>query len=448
MKTLIHKSTSGNLAALFKKTLICLFLSLYSGNLFCQTVVDTSHFYTFFHPLFQTSTKPKILIDGQHNNFHQKAGRYAPLNNILEEAGFQTDINTKNFEDLSELQNIDILVIANAIHQKNLGNWNNPTHSGFSKKEIANIQTWVKNGGSLLLIADHMPFAGAAADLATSFDITLLNGFTGIQQTWPPNSFSVKETNQHEVYKKYFYTDSVATFTGSAVKFPDKKYSILHFNATDSIYLCDTAWVFNKNTNVIPLKDYSQGGMMPFGRGKVAVFCEAAMFTAQISNGTKVGFSAPSAKGNLHFILNTFLSLLQKPENYDPDFAIHCDLQSIKNRYYLLDTFFHQNDMVKIASVYSEDAKIIGQNFKIEGKEAVTNYWLALKDKGVKWDHEIIELEVAGNLAYQNGVSSLEYKTDKENETIISNVHYTIIWKKNAEGLWQIYIDHYTKTGY
>ncbi|MGB0915797.1 MAG: hypothetical protein ACPGVI_06975, partial [Crocinitomicaceae bacterium] len=38
-----------------------------------------------------------------------------------------------------------------------------------SKEEITFIKNWVKKGGKLVLIADHMPFAGAANDLAKAF---------------------------------------------------------------------------------------------------------------------------------------------------------------------------------------------------------------------------------------------------------------------------------------
>jgi hypothetical protein len=49
--------------------------------------------------------------------------------------------------------------------------------SAFSPTEIEVVKNWVKDGGSLLLIADHMPFAGAVADLAKAFGFIFFNGF-------------------------------------------------------------------------------------------------------------------------------------------------------------------------------------------------------------------------------------------------------------------------------
>lgn len=38
---------------------------------------------------------------------------------------------------------------------------------------------WVRGCGNLLLIADHMSCAGAAAKLAAAFDVTFLDSFAG-----------------------------------------------------------------------------------------------------------------------------------------------------------------------------------------------------------------------------------------------------------------------------
>ena len=52
-----------------------------------------------------------------------------------------------------------------------------PTPSAFSEDEIAVLSEWVEAGGSLLLVFEHMPLAGAAQDLAGAFGIEISNGF-------------------------------------------------------------------------------------------------------------------------------------------------------------------------------------------------------------------------------------------------------------------------------
>jgi len=60
---------------------------------------------------------------------------------------------------------------------RNTQDWTLPTPSAFNENEINNIVEWVRDGGSLFLIADHMPFPGAAQELARAFGVEMNNGF-------------------------------------------------------------------------------------------------------------------------------------------------------------------------------------------------------------------------------------------------------------------------------
>ncbi len=54
-----------------------------------------------------------------------------------------------------------------------------------------------------------------------------------------------------------------------------------------------------------PITNQVQGTIFEYGKGRVAVFGEAAMFTAQINeNNIPVGFGFPKAKQNEQFTLN------------------------------------------------------------------------------------------------------------------------------------------------
>jgi hypothetical protein len=66
-------------------------------------------------------------------------------------------------------------------------------------------------------------------------------------------------------------------------------------------------WVFNEKVKRFPAKGLSQGAIMTFGRGKIAVFGEAAMFSAQLAgaNRIKVGMNYEEAKENHQLLLNT-----------------------------------------------------------------------------------------------------------------------------------------------
>ena len=99
--------------------------------------------------------------------------------------------------------------------------------------------------------------------------------------------------------------DSIATFTGSAFSIPEGATPVLSFRATDRSLQPDTAWRFHATTPGTLLRGYHQGALLEYGRGHVAVFGEAAMFTAQIANGRiPVGFNSPAAPQNAQFTLN------------------------------------------------------------------------------------------------------------------------------------------------
>src|SRR5204863_372769 len=51
--------------------------------------------------------------------------------------------------------------------------------SPFTDEECDAVRDWVREGGSLLLIADHAPFGAAAEKLAQRLGVEMSKGFTG-----------------------------------------------------------------------------------------------------------------------------------------------------------------------------------------------------------------------------------------------------------------------------
>jgi hypothetical protein len=276
-----------------------------------QQVPDTNFVYKIMQPAYQMGKGSLVLIDRSHHNFHTREGGFAPFSKLLVQDGYRVLSLDKPILTKKVLMGCNIFVIANALDSVNSEEWALPTPSAFSKNEIENLRGWVKNGGSLFLIADHMPFAGAATELGKAFGFEFLNGFafTG-QRTWPPSTFSVKRGNLPESpiikgLKSYEKIDSVATFTGSAFKAPKEAIPVLSFRKGDYSLQPDTAWVFNKKTPNQDLTDYCQGAILKYGKGRVALFGEAAMFTAQLANGTiRAGFNSEAAPQNAQFLLN------------------------------------------------------------------------------------------------------------------------------------------------
>jgi hypothetical protein len=65
-----------------------------------------------------------------------------------------------------------------------------------------------------------------------------------------------------------------------------------------------TAWEFSKDTPAISGENLVQGAYMNYGKGRVVIFGEAAMFTAQRQGKNKMGMNQQSAAQNFQFMLN------------------------------------------------------------------------------------------------------------------------------------------------
>lgn len=265
-------------------------------------------------PYHKFQQGPKIFIDELHNNFHTFNGRYQPFSMLLQNDGYQVNPLTS----LTSLGTFDILVISNAINAENIGNWRQPIYDAFTKEDIKSIKLWVHNGGRLLLIADHMPFSGAANSLANAFGFDFCDGFAQLSNSeGQPDVFA--EHNNRLISSQI--TDgtygkpinSVTTFTGSSFQIPKDAIGILKFQKGDTCLQPEIAWQFNEQTKTADLTDSYQGAILEFGMGRIAVFGEAAQFTSQKitnDNGTfYVGFKSRIAPNNVEFLRNLMLWL-------------------------------------------------------------------------------------------------------------------------------------------
>jgi hypothetical protein len=263
---------------------------------------------------FSKSKSPIVLLDEAHNNFHTMDGRYRPFVDILKSDGYTVTKNTKLFTQ-DNLAKADILIISNALNIQNVNDWNLPNYSAFTQDEIEAVYHWVKNGGSLFLIADHMPFPKAAEDMAAIFGFQFNNGyiedlhnkkqlFTNKNGTLVPHVI-LNGTGPKEVIT------SVKAFTGQAFLPPPNAKALLVFGEYAVTLMPQKSWKFSKNTPELSVNGWSQGATLEFDKGRVVVFGEAAMFTAQVSGKEKVkmGVIAEGAEQNERFLLNIMLWL-------------------------------------------------------------------------------------------------------------------------------------------
>lgn len=292
-----------------KSFITCFFLIL-SLSICSQQVSDSDFAPEIKNPAYASGKGSIVFIDEAHHNFHTKEGRYKAFSSVLERDGYRV-LSYKGIFKKSALSKGKILVISNALNEINVRNWSLPNPSAFTKEEIEIVKKWVSEGGNLFLIADHMPMAGAASDLAKEFGFEFTNGFAMDSLRRGPSIFNLenKLLSKNKITQGRYPNEtvqSIATFTGQGFKIPSDATPILTFDNTHVNLLPSRAWAFTQDTPSHNLEGWSQGAFKKHGKGRIVVFGEAAMFTAQVAgpNKVKMGMNNKAAPQNYQLLLN------------------------------------------------------------------------------------------------------------------------------------------------
>jgi hypothetical protein len=290
----------------------CIVLSALASPVLAQQEPDLDYRPVIEAPAYELGKGPRVAIDEAHHNFHTAGGRYKPFAELLRRDGYRVR-GLDSLSSSSTLKTVDVLVIANPLHERNVEDWALPTPSAFTADEISAIRAWVEKGGSLFLILDHMPFPGAGGELAKAFGVRFSNGFAVLKSTGMPSTFifspdsgGLAESAITKGRMEKERVTEVATYTGSAFMTPKDAIPILGFNGNFESLTPDTAWQFTASTPREPLEGWCQGAVMKAGGGRIAVFGEAAMFTAQLAGvqRLRIGMNAPEASQNHRLLLN------------------------------------------------------------------------------------------------------------------------------------------------
>jgi hypothetical protein len=253
------------------------------------------------------------VIDAAHLNHDTAEGSYLPFATLLRRDGYTVESNQAAFT-LEGLGRADLLVIVNAMHKQSETDWAPlPSLPAFAAAEIAAVERWVREGGSLLLIADHMPLAGHAESLAAVFGVRFHNGFAYDASQSPQTTFRRSDGS----LARNVVTDGrnpdervefVTTFTGQAFRLDPMidAEPLLIFPEGSVLLLPEVAFKFSDATPRISAANLLQGAIVRHGRGRVAVLGEAAIFSARLAGRDRVplGMNAPSAPWNSRFAIN------------------------------------------------------------------------------------------------------------------------------------------------
>jgi len=295
---------------------IAILLATAGCEVFAQQRFDTAFSVTVTNSTYAVGRGPTVLIDEAHHNFHTANGRYAAFADLLRKDGYRVLPSTNAFSRKG-LEKADILVIANALHESNRNSWTLPTPSAFTATEIRVVSEWLKEGGGLLLIADHMPFPGAAAALGRELGFEFGNGYARgpDEGVFRRSDGLLKEHAITTGRSSSERITSVRTFTGQAFRAVKEVEPLLMFGDGHYMLLPKQANRFTEETPRVDVNGWMHAAARRFGKGRVVVFGEAAMFTAQISSSRKpMGMNASGAEQNRQLCLNVLHWLSGLPE--------------------------------------------------------------------------------------------------------------------------------------
>ena len=268
-----------------------------------------------------TDAHPRVLIDEGHHNASLAGitGRYWPFARLLRADGYSVK-RGKEVITSEYLDGVQVLVIANAsgAPKPQVFGMNIPIHTSlkrsdpaFAAAEIQLIRSWVEQGGSLLLIADHAPFGEAAAGLSSALGVTMHKGFVEVpDESSDPLLFSRDNgrLGDHPIVngdRPGTAVRRVMTYTGQSLDGPT--------GATVLLRLPETAveYVPQGDTLVPRPAGLAQGLAFELGKGRVVVLGEGAMVTAQVNRRLPYGMNTAD-NDNCQFVLNVMHWLSRK----------------------------------------------------------------------------------------------------------------------------------------
>ena len=264
-------------------------------------------------PAFAVGQGPKVLLDEAHHNMHTVGGRYAPFVKLLRRDGFVVEPSRMRFTRQG-LADAKILVIANAEAERNPPTTYIPARSAFAPDEIEAVRDWIEGGGSLFLIADHMPWGGEAASLAAAFGLMFTSGYA-TDAACGADEFLFQRADgglaDHPITRGRNQSElvtAVRTITGQAFRAtgPDAVSPLLTLASKTVLLFPSQPWRFDPQTPRMSADGMLQGAVLLHGQGRVAAFGEAAMFSAQVSGQERrpMGMNMPTASQNPQFLLN------------------------------------------------------------------------------------------------------------------------------------------------
>lgn len=249
-----------------------------------------------------TGDGPRVLFDEAHHNFHTAGGRYKPFADLITSDGYRITPSTGPFTK-ELLAGYDVLVISNALGAERMDSAD-AIKPAFTEEECAAVEAWVKEGGALLLIADHFPMGHAAESLAARFGVQMSKGMTAVDNTFSRADGTLGDHPITRGRSEAERINKVREFTGQTLLGPAGSTALLLLpDGARELVPDEQDPNDERKAKERAAAGRNMGLALTHGKGRVVVLGEAAMLTAQISRGEKIGMNVPGLD-NRQFALN------------------------------------------------------------------------------------------------------------------------------------------------
>lgn len=286
--------------------------------------VDTEFDVSVKIPAFK-SNGPVVMIDEAHYNLSNDDS-YTPLFKLLKADGFILKYNSNKFSS-NVLKEVSTLVIINPRG----GRYMDKEQSVFSKEEGVAVTSWIKEGGSLLMVVDNFYSVSASKNLLSSLKIKVSGGIVTDSKNYDKTSMRRENLvfsrdngllSEHAIVNGRHSSERVSTiysFNGTSLIVSPNATNLLKLSESAKESPPDSLWTSGKGlfkqtyvrfVDPISVEDRSQGMAIEFGKGRIVVLGDGSMLTALVLEGQKQGMNNGTNQ-NKQFALNVFHWLSQ-----------------------------------------------------------------------------------------------------------------------------------------
>lgn len=236
---------------------------------------------------------PRVLVDEAHGSVQTIDGRYAGFAALARADGLDVRAGRLPLDAPGALDGVDVLVVSNPRRRED-------DPSAFTPGEIEAVEIWVRQGGSLLLAADHAPHGAAAEALAAAFGVRMGKGYAFQTSPEGPTTnidFSGARLGTHPILAGRADegpVTRVTTFTGQSLEGPPGSTVLLSLGdgtreSPDlQSYRALSRRLRDGEPSEIVVAESSRPALQAqaiafqHGAGRVVVLGEAGMLTAQM----------------------------------------------------------------------------------------------------------------------------------------------------------------------